>query len=209
VVSNDIGTCAGGLGPLLSNGQISKAIVSYIGDNREAGSRFSEGLLELELCPQGTLAERLRAGGAGIPAFYTATGVGTILEIGGFPTKFSHIHHAYQKEKSSEPRESRIIHGKKYLLERSLQGDFALIKAWKADTEGNLVFRYSARNFNPECAKAAKVCIVEVEEIVPAGDISPEDVHLPGIYVDRVVIGENPEKKIAKKTLREDGEWLL
>ncbi len=181
LVSNNAGVDDKGLGVLLKSRQVRRMVGSYVGENKEFERQFLSGELEVELCPQGTLAERLRAAGAGIPAFYTPTGVGTLR---------------------AEGRETRTFHGKPYLLEEALHGDFALVKAWKADTHGNLVFRKTARNFNPLVAKAARVTIAEAEEIVPAGELDPDGIHLPGIYVQRVVKGEHYEKWIEKRTIR-------
>src|SRR5688500_9230061 len=164
-----------GLGLLLETRQIRKMISSYVGENKEFERQFLAGELELEFNPQGTLAERLRAGGAGIPAFFTATGYGTVV---------------------AEGKETREIDGKHYVLETALTADVALVKAWKADKAGNLVFRKTARNFNPACAMAGRVCVAEVEELVEVGAIDPDHVHLPGIYVDRIVVNAAPEKRI-------------
>jgi 3-oxoacid CoA-transferase len=165
-------------------------ITSYLGENKVVGKQFNDGDLELELCPQGTLAEKVRAGGAGIPAFYTATGVGTLVETGGIPQKYSHDSHAHHVEKYSPPKETKEFNGKKFLLEESIRGDFALVKAWKGDKAGNLIFRWTAQNLNADAAKAAKVTIAEVEELVEVGEIPPDQVHLPGVYVQRIVKGE-------------------
>jgi 3-oxoacid CoA-transferase subunit A len=181
VISNNAGVDGFGLGLLLETRQIRKMISSYVGENKEFERQFLAGELELEFNPQGTLAERLRAGGAGIPAFFTATGYGTVV---------------------AEGKETREIDGKHYVLETWLRADVSLVKAWKADTAGNLVFRKTARNFNPACAMAGKVCVAEVEELVEAGAIDPDDVHLPGIYVDRIVINATPEKRIEQRTVR-------
>ncbi|MCC8618401.1 CoA transferase subunit A [Xanthomonas vesicatoria] len=182
VISNNAGVDGFGLGQLLATRQIRKMISSYVGENKEFERQYLAGELELEFNPQGTLAERLRAGGAGIPAFYTATGYGTIV---------------------AEGKETREFDGKHYVLETALHADVALVKAWRADTAGNLVFRKTARNFNPACAMAGRVCIAEVEEIVPLGSIDPDHVHLPGIYVDRLVLNATPEKRIEQRTVRE------
>ena len=170
-----------GLGQLLGTRQIRKMISSYVGENKEFERQFLAGELELEFNPQGTLAERLRAGGAGIPAFFTATGYGTVV---------------------AEGKETREIDGRHYVLETALVADVSLVKAWKADKAGNLLFRKTARNFNPACAMAGKVCIVEVEEVVEVGAIDPDHVHLPGIYVDRIVHNPTPEKRIEQRTVR-------
>ncbi|MFC0153565.1 CoA transferase subunit A [Xanthomonas dyei] len=182
VISNNAGVDGFGLGQLLATRQIRKMISSYVGENKEFERQYLAGELELEFNPQGTLAERLRAGGAGIPAFYTATGYGTIVADG---------------------KETREFDGKHYVLETALHADVALVKAWRADTAGNLVFRKTARNFNPACAMAGRVCIAEVEEIVALGSIDPDHVHLPGIYVDRLVLNTAPEKRIEQRTVRE------
>ncbi|PPT49909.1 CoA transferase subunit A [Xanthomonas arboricola] len=182
VISNNAGVDGFGLGQLLATRQIRKMISSYVGENKEFERQYLAGELELEFNPQGTLAERLRAGGAGIPAFYTATGYGTIVAQG---------------------KETRAFDGKQYVMETALQADVALVKAWRADTAGNLVFRKTARNFNPACAMAGRVCVAEVEEIVEVGTIDPDQVHLPGIYVDRLVLNATPEKRIEQRTVRE------
>ena len=184
VISNNAGVDGFGLGQLLETRQIRKMISSYVGENKEFERQFLAGELELEFNPQGTLAERLRAGGAGIPAFFTATGYGTVV---------------------AEGKETREFDGKHYVMETALRADVALVKAWKADEAGNLVFRKTARNFNPACAMAGKVCIVEVEEVVPVGAIDPDQVHLPGIYVHRIVHNPTPEKRIEQRTIRAEG----
>ncbi|PJJ96385.1 succinyl-CoA--3-ketoacid-CoA transferase [Lysobacteraceae bacterium NML91-0213] len=180
-ISNNAGVDGFGLGLLLETRQIRRMISSYVGENKEFERQFLSGELELEFNPQGTLAERLRAGGAGIPAFFTATGYGTVV---------------------AEGKETREFNGKHYVLETALTADVALVKAWKADTAGNLVFRRTARNFNPACAMAGKICVAEVEEIVEVGAIDPDQVHLPGIYVDRIVHNPTPEKRIEQRTVR-------
>lgn len=182
-ISNNAGVDGFGLGLLLESKQIKKMIASYVGENKEFERQFLSGELEVELTPQGTLAEKLRAGGAGIPAFFTATGVGTLI---------------------AEGKEEREFNGKPYILENSLTADIALVKAYKADTAGNLIFRKTAQNFNPVCAMAGKVCIVEVEEIVEIGALNPDQIHLPGIYVNRIVLNANPEKRIEQLTLKEE-----
>ena len=184
VISNNAGVDGFGLGQLLETRQIKKMISSYVGENKEFERQFLAGELELEFNPQGTLAERLRAGGAGIPAFFTATGYGTVV---------------------AEGKETREFDGKHYVMETALRADVALVKAWKADEAGNLVFRKTVRNFNPACAMAGKVCIVEVEEVVPVGAIDPDQVHLPGIYVHRIVHNPHPEKRIEQRTIRAEG----
>lgn len=182
-ISNNAGVDGFGLGLLLESKQIKKMIASYVGENKEFERQFLSGELKVELTPQGTLAEKLRAGGAGIPAFFTATGVGTLI---------------------AEGKEEREFNGKPYILENSLTADIALVKAYKADTAGNLIFRKTAQNFNPVCAMAGKVCIVEVEEIVEIGALDPDQIHLPGIYVNRIVLNANPEKRIEQLTLKEE-----
>src|SRR5690554_4222715 len=174
-ISNNAGVDGFGLGQLLETRQIKKMISSYVGENKEFERQFLGGELELEFNPQGTLAERLRAGGAGIPAFFTATGYGTVV---------------------AEGKETREFDGKHYVMETALVADVSLVKAWKADRAGNLVFRKTARNFNPACAMAGRVCVVEVEVLVETGSIDPDQVHLPGIYVDRIVVNATPEKRI-------------
>ena len=184
VISNNAGVDGFGLGQLLETRQIKKMISSYVGENKEFERQYLAGELELEFTPQGTLAEKLRAGGAGIPAFFTKTGVGTLV---------------------AEGKETREFEGETYLMERALVPDLALIKADVADTAGNLRFRYTARNFNPAVAMAGKLCIVEVEKIVPMGQLHPDDVHLPGIYVHRIVLNATPEKRIEKRTITTQG----
>lgn len=180
IISNNCGVDDFGLGLLLQKNQIRKMISSYVGENKEFERQYLSGELELEFNPQGTLAERIRAGGSGIPAFYTKTGVGTIV---------------------AEGKETRQFEGETYVMERALKADLAIVKAWKADTAGNLLFRKTARNFNPLMAQAALVTVVEVEEIVEAGMISADEIHLPSIYVDRVYKGEHFEKRIEFKTI--------
>jgi 3-oxoacid CoA-transferase subunit A len=181
-ISNNAGVDGFGLGQLLTTRQIRKMISSYVGENKEFERQYLGGELELEFNPQGTLAERLRAGGAGIPAFFTRTGYGTVVAEGKETRQFDDGHW--------------------YVLETALKADISLVKAWKADKAGNLVFRKTARNFNPACAMAGKVCVVEVEELVEIGDIDPDHVHLPGIYVDRIVVNATPEKRIEQRTVR-------
>ncbi|MBH0058333.1 CoA transferase subunit A [Pseudoalteromonas sp. SWXJZ94C] len=180
VVSNNCGTTTHGLGILLFDRQIKKMIASYVGENTNFESQMMAGELEVELTPQGTLAEKIRAGGAGIPAFYTATGYGTPVAQGKVVGEFN---------------------GKNYILEEAITGDFAIVKAWKADTYGNLVYRKTARNFNPMVATAGKITVVEVEEIVQPGELDPDEIHTPGIYVDRLILGSF-EKKIEQRTTR-------
>ncbi|GAB6032759.1 Succinyl-CoA:3-ketoacid coenzyme A transferase 1, mitochondrial [Chamberlinius hualienensis] len=202
IVSNNAGVDNFGLGLMLANKQVKRMISSYVGENAEFERQYLGGELELELTPQGTLAERIRAGGAGIPGFYTRTGYGTLIHDGGAPIKYG----AGKKVAlASEPRESRIFNGVEYILEEAITGDYAIVKAWKADRAGNLIFRKSARNFNPPICKAAKITIVEVEEVVENGEISPENVHIPGIFVHRVVSGQKYEKRIERLTLNKKG----
>ena len=181
VISNNCGIDGVGLGKLLNTRQIKKMISSYVGENKEFERQYLNGELEVELTPQGTLAEKLRSGGAGIPAFFTPTGVGTLI---------------------AEGKEVREFDGKEYILESSLTADIALVKAYKADKAGNLVFRKTARNFNPECAMAGKLTIVEVEQLVEIGEIDPDDIHLPGIYINRIVVNGSPEKRIEQMALK-------
>jgi len=182
VISNNAGVDGFGLGKLLETRQISKMISSYVGENKEFERQYLAGELQLEFTPQGTLAEKLRAGGAGIPAFYTRTGVGTQV---------------------AEGKETREFDGQVYVMERALVPEVSLVKAWKADKSGNLVFRRTARNFNPAVAMAGKITVVEVEEIVDTGSFDPDAVHLPGIYVHRIVLNAHPEKRIEKRTITE------
>ena len=182
VISNNAGVDDFGLGLLLQTRQIKKMISSYVGENKEFERQYLAGELELEFTPQGTLAEKLRAGGAGIPAFFTKTGVGTVVADG---------------------KELREFDGETYVMERSLVPDVSLVKAHKADKAGNLQFRLTARNFNPAVAMAGKLCIVEVEHIVEVGEMQPDDIHLPGIYVHRIVHNPHPEKRIEKRTITE------
>lgn len=182
VISNNCGAEGFGLYMLLANGQISKMISSYVGDNKLFEQLYLEGKLELELNPQGTLAERIRAGGAGIPAFYTATGVGTVV---------------------AEGKPVEIFDGKLYVRERWLRADLAIVRAWKGDTHGNLIFRKTARNFNPPMATAAAVTVAEVEHLVEPGELDPDMVHTPGIYVDRLILGASYERRIEQLTVRQ------
>jgi 3-oxoacid CoA-transferase subunit A len=181
-ISNNAGVADFGLGLVMKNGQIKKMIASYVGENEIFEKLFLSGALEVELCPQGTLSERIRAAGAGIPAFFTPTGVGTLVAQG---------------------KEEREIDGRKYILEKALKADFAFVKAWKGDKYGNLVYRRSTRNFNPMMATAAKITIAEVEELVEVGDLDPDQIHTPGVYVKRIIQGPRYEKRIENKTLRE------
>ena len=198
MVSNNCGVDDFGLGILLKNKQIKRMIASYVGENKEFERQYLSGELEVELVPQGTLAEKLRAGGAGIPAFFTPTGSGTIIEEGGFPIRISKDK---EREILSAKKERREYDGRQYILERSIVGDFAIIKGWKADEKGNVVFKKASRNFNPDVATAGKICIVEVEEIVPTGSLDPDSIHLPDVYVKRIIKGENYSKKIEFRTV--------
>ncbi|QKG71105.1 CoA transferase subunit A [Erythrobacter mangrovi] len=180
--SNNAGIDGEGIGMLLRTHQVKKMISSYVGENKEFERQFLSGELEVEFCPQGTLAERMRAGGAGIPGFYTKTGVGTQV---------------------AEGKEVKVFDGEEYILERGIFADLAIVKAWKADETGNLVFRKTARNFNQPAATCGKVCVVEVEEIVPVGSLDPDCIHLPGVYVQRMIVGAPYDKKIEFVTTRE------
>ncbi|QYJ06931.1 CoA transferase subunit A [Qipengyuania flava] len=180
--SNNAGIDNEGIGMLLRTQQVKKMISSYVGENKEFERQFLSGELEVEFCPQGTLAERMRAGGAGIPGFYTKTGVGTQV---------------------AEGKEHKDFDGETYILERGIFADLAIVKAWKADETGNLVFRKTARNFNLPAATCGKVCVVEVEEIVPTGSLDPDCIHLPGVYVQRMIVGAPYDKKIEFETTRE------
>jgi len=199
VVSNNCGVDDFGLGILLRNKQIRKMISSYVGENKEFERQYLSGELEVELTPQGTLAERIRAGGAGIPAFYTPTGAHTAISEGGLPVLYNPDGTV---KKYSEKKEIRTFDGRDYVLEPAIRGDFALVKAWKADRSGNLIYRRTARNFNPMMATAAKITIAEVEEIVETGTLDPDTIHTPGIYVHRLFQGEKYEKRIERRTVR-------
>ena len=179
-------------------------ISSYVGENKEFERQYLTGELEVELTPQGTLAEKLRAGGAGIPAFYTATAAGTVLEDGGFPIKLGPD--GKEVVIASKPKERRTFGGRDYILEESITGDYSLVKAWKADTKGNVIFRKTARNFNPDVAVAGRHCIVEVEEIVEEGTFDPDQIHLPACYVNTIVKGEVYEKRIEFRTIHVEGQ---
>jgi 3-oxoacid CoA-transferase subunit A len=181
VASNNAGVDGWGLGLLLETRQIRKMISSYVGENREFERQFLSGMLEIEFCPQGTLAERMRAGGAGIPGFFTRTGVGTAV---------------------AEGKEHRVFDSKTYILERGIRADLALVKAWKGDTSGNLIYRKTARNFNPLAATCGRITVAEVENLVETGELDPDHVHTPGIYVQRMVQNAGAEKRIEQRTLR-------
>ncbi len=185
VASNNAGIDGEGLGKLLRTRQIRKMMSSYVGENKEFERQYLAGELEVEFCPQGTLAERMRAGGAGIPGFYTKTGVGTQV---------------------AEGKEMKSFDGQEYILEHGIFADLAIVKAWKADESGNLVFRKTARNFNLPAATCGKVCVVEVEEIVPVGSLDPDSIHLPGVYVQRMIVGAPYDKKIEFRTVRQKTE---
>jgi 3-oxoacid CoA-transferase subunit A len=179
--SNNAGIDNEGIGKLLRSKQVAKMIASYVGENKEFERQYLSGELEVEFCPQGTLAERLRAGGAGIPGFYTKTGVGTLIADG---------------------KEVKTFDGEDYILERGIRADLSIIKGWKADEAGNLIFRKTARNFNAPAATAGRICIAEVEEIVPVGSLDGDAIHLPGIYVNRLILGAPYDKKIEQRTVR-------
>ena len=181
-VSNNAGIDNEGIGKLLRTKQVKKMISSYVGENKEFERQYLAGELEVEFCPQGTLAERMRAGGAGIPGFYTKTGVGTLV---------------------AEGKETKDFGSEEYILERGILADLSIIKAWKADESGNLVFRKTARNFNLPAATCGKICVVEVEELVPVGSLDPDCIHLPGVYVQRMIVGAPYDKKIEFRTVRE------
>jgi 3-oxoacid CoA-transferase subunit A len=199
VVSNNCGVDNWGLGVLLSDGRISRVTSSYVGENKEFARQYLAGELEVELIPQGTLSERLRAGGCGIPAFFTPAGTGTLVEEGGLPWRY---HEDGSVAVSSPPREVRTFNGRRYLLEESITTDFALVRATKGDREGNLVFHASTRNFNPLCAMAGRITVAEVEELVEPGELDPDHVHLPGIFVQRIVDVGLTEKRIERATVR-------
>lgn len=181
IASNNAGIDGQGLGKLLRSRQVAKMISSYVGENKEFERQYLSGELEVEFCPQGTLAERCRAGGAGIPGFYTKTGVGTLI---------------------AEGKEVKQFDGEDYILERGIRADLSIIKGWKADEAGNLIFRKTARNFNPMIATAGRTTIAEVEEIVPTGELDPDQIHTPGIFVQRVIVNRTPSKLIEKRTTR-------
>jgi 3-oxoacid CoA-transferase subunit A len=198
-VSNNCGVDGIGLGVLLEHKRIRRTVSSYVGENKEFARQFLSGELEVELTPQGTLAERLRAGGAGIPAFYTPTGVGTQVADGGLPWRYDG---AGGVAVASPPKETRDFDGRTYVLERAIRTDFALVHAWKGDRHGNLVYREAAANFNPDCATAGRITIAEVEHLVEPGEIDPATVHTQGVFVHRVVHVPNPPKRIERETVR-------
>lgn len=204
VVSNNCGTDTAGLGSLLTSRQIARMTSSYIGENKEFSRQYLFGEIELELVPQGSLAERLRAGGAGIPAFFTDAGASTWVGDGGLPLRY---HSDGTIARSSTPKEARVFRGRTYLLEEAITCDFGLVRAAKADRFGNLVFHRAARNFNPLCAMAGRVTIVEAEEIVEPGSLDPDSIHLPGVFVQKVVpVPPGLEKLIERRTLFQGGE---
>jgi len=205
VVSNNAGVDKFGLGLLLHQKKIKRMISSYVGENAEFERQYLSGELELELTPQGTLAERLRAGGAGIPAFYTPTAFGTLVHEGGSPIKYNS---KKEVEIASESKPSAMFNGLNYIMETAIVGDYALIKGWKADKQGNLIFRKSARNFNAPMARAAKITIAEVEEIVEVGDLKPDEIHIPGIFVKRVFKGNKYEKRIERMKIKKASSSL-
>jgi 3-oxoacid CoA-transferase subunit A len=198
-ISNNCGVDDQALGVLLYAGRVRKTISSFVGGNKELARLYLSGELEVELTPQGTLAERLRAGGTGIPAFYTPTGVGTMVADGGIPIRYDADGHVLL---TSEAKEVRVFDGQQYVLETALTADFGLVRAAVGDRHGNLVFHESARNFNPLVGMAGRITIAEVEELVEPGGITPENVHLPGVFVDRVVVVGAEGKKIEKRTTR-------
>ncbi|KAA1036113.1 CoA transferase subunit A [Pseudonocardia sp. EV170527-09] len=198
-ISNNLGVDGFGLGTLLAAGRIRRTIGSYVGNNKEFARQYLAGELELELTPQGTLAERLRAGGAGIPAFYTPAGVGTLVAEGGLPWRYAADGSVAVESPAKETRE---FDGVTYVLERALTPDFALVHAWKGDRHGNLVFRRAARNFNPDCAAAGRTTIAQVEHLVEPGEIDPNEVHTPGIHVHRVLHVPDVEKPVEFRTVR-------
>ncbi|MFJ8044847.1 CoA transferase subunit A [Kitasatospora sp. NPDC096147] len=201
VVSNNCGVDDWGLGLLLRAGRIARMTSSYVGENKEFARRYLSGELEVELTPQGTLAERLRAGGAGIPAFFTPAGVGTQVEEGGLPWRYTADG---EVAVASPPKETRDFGGRRHLLEEAITTDFALVRAELADRHGNCVFHATARNFNPLCASAGRITLVEADRIVEPGAIPPDAVHLPGIYVDRVVSADPDDRRIERRTVRTD-----
>jgi 3-oxoacid CoA-transferase subunit A len=202
IISNNCGVDGVGLGRLLENKQIRRVVASYVGENKEFAHQYLSGELEVELTPQGTLAERLRAAGVGMPAFYTVTGMGTQVAKGGLPWRYGQDGTVAL---ASPPKQTSEFDGRTYLLERSLPADFALVRAWKGDRHGNLVFRAAARNFNPVCAMSAKIAIAEVENLVEPGELDPDSIHLPGVYIDRVVpltSAQSTDKGIERLTTR-------
>lgn len=210
VISNNGGIADFGNGLLLKNKQVKRLTASYVGENKILESMYLTGELELNLIPQGTLAEKCRSGGAGVPAFYTSTGYGTLIQEGGFPIRLDPSNPKGKPIVVSQPKPTATYNGKNYVLEESIFGDYALIKAYKGDTEGNLIFRKTARNFNYDMATASKTTIVEVEELVEKGQLNPDEIHLPGIYVKRIVQGEKYERKLERirSTEQKEGDTL-
>ncbi len=209
VASNNAGVDGWGLGLLLEQGRIGRIVASYVGENKEFARQYLQGELEVELTPQGTLAERLRAGGSGIAAFYTRTGVGTQVAEGGLPWRYAADGSVAV---ASPAKEVRTFGAHEFVLEEAIQADFGLVRAWKGDRHGNLVFRQSARNFNPLCAMAGRITIAEVEELVEPGELDPDQVHTPGVFVQRVVPltpEQAADKRIEKRTVREANEGEL
>ncbi|KAH8617877.1 putative Coenzyme A transferase [Trypanosoma vivax] len=202
IYSDGAGVDGYGIGVLFESGQIRKMVVSYVGNNKIFAEQYLKGDVILEFCPQGTLAERMRAGGAGIPAFYTPAGFGTVLQVGGQITKYDKNGNVSME---SQPKETRFINGRWYVLEHAIRTDFSFVKAWKADRSGNLVFRGTARNFNVPVGQCGQTVVAEVEELVDNGQLDPNEVHLPGVYVDRVVVPEPYEKLIEKRTVSKRG----
>jgi 3-oxoacid CoA-transferase subunit A len=201
LISNNCGVDDFGLGLLLASGRVRRMVSSYVGENKEFARQYLSGELEVELTPQGTLAERMRAGGSGIPAFFTATGVGTQVADGGLPWKYDDAGNVMV---ASPPKEVREFEGRRFVMERAIVPDFALVRAWRGDRHGNLVYRRSARNFNPLAAMCGRVTIAEVEELVEPGELDPDDVHTPGVFVQRVVAltpEQAAEKRIEKRTV--------
>lgn len=204
IVSNNCGVDDWGLGILLADRRISRMTSSYVGENKEFARQFLSGELEVELCPQGTLAERLRAGGSGIPAFYTPAGVGTLIADGGLPWRYNSTGEAVV---ASPPKEVREFGGNQYVLEQGITADFALVRAAKGDRHGNLIYNKSARNFNPLCAMAGAITIAEVEELVEPGELDPDQIHTPGIFVQRVIGPvDRDDKRIERLTTRPRGQ---
>jgi 3-oxoacid CoA-transferase len=200
IASNNAGVDDFGLGILLKSGQVKRMISSYVGENAEFERQYLGGELEVELTPQGTLAERLRAAGSGIPAFYTKTGVGTAIEEGNFPIKFKQGE-PNVPEIVSSPRERRMFDGENYIMEEAIKCEYGLVKAWKGDTMGNLIYKTSTQNFNALVAMASKICIAEVEELVEPGMLDPDQIHTPGVHINRIFKGSGYEKRIEKLTV--------
>jgi 3-oxoacid CoA-transferase A subunit len=209
IYSNNCGTDGIGLAKLLERKQIRRMVASYVGENKEFARQYLSGELEVELTPQGTLAERLRAAGVGIPAFYTVTGIGTQVATGGLPWRYTEDGSVAV---GSPSKPTSTFEGRTFLLERALSADFAIVRAWKGDRHGNLLFRKAARNFNPVCAMAGRVAIAEVEELVEPGDLDPDSVHLPGVYIHRVLpltASQAADKGIERLTIRTDESEIV